>query len=52
MERKHILWADDDTDDLMLMRHVLQDIGHLYNIQEVGNGQQALDYLDLCKKRE
>ena len=50
MERKLILWAADDTDDLMLMRHVLQDIGHLYNIQEVGNGQQALDYLDLCKK--
>ncbi len=36
-------------DDLMLMRHVLQDIGQKYDIAEVGNGQEALDYLDAAK---
>lgn len=50
MERKHILWADDDMDDLLLMRHVLQDIGHDYNIKEVSNGQEALDYLEDAKR--
>jgi CheY-like chemotaxis protein len=50
MEKKHILWADDDMDDLMLMRHVLQDIGQEYNIKEVNNGQEAIDYLENGKK--
>lgn len=50
MERKHILWADDDMDDLMLMRHVLQDIGQEYNIKEVNNGQEAIEYLENGKK--
>lgn len=50
MDKKHILWADDDTDDLMLMRHVLQDIGQSYDIKEVGNGREAMDYLEAGKK--
>ena len=50
MEKKHILWADDDMDDLMLMRHVLQDIGQEYNIKEVSNGQEAIDYLEARQK--
>lgn len=45
MKHRHILWADDDMDDLMLMRDVLQDLGDDYNIAEVHNGQEALDYL-------
>ena len=49
-ERKHILWADDDSDDLMLMRHVLQDIGQQYNIKEVSNGREAIDYLEAGKR--
>ena len=49
-ERKHILWADDDSDDLMLMRHVLQDIGQEYNIKEVSNGREAMDYLEEGKR--
>ena len=52
MEKKHILWADDDIDDLMLMRHVLQDIGEEYNIKEVSNGQEAMDYLKAGKKED
>ena len=52
MEKKHILWADDDMDDLMLMRHVLKDIGQEYNIKEVSNGQEAIDYLEAGKKAD
>jgi CheY-like chemotaxis protein len=50
MSKKYILWADDDTDDLMLMRHVLQDIGKEYDIREVNNGSEALNYLEKGKK--
>src|SRR4051794_7546465 len=52
MSKRYILWADDDMDDLMLMRHVLHDIGHDYNIVEVGNGRQALDYLMEAKRKD
>lgn len=52
MEKKHILWADDDLDDLMLMRHVLVDIGQEYNIKEVNNGREALDYLEAVKENK
>lgn len=51
MDKRHILWADDDMDDLMLMRHVLQDIGRSYEIAEVGNGQEALEYLETAKQK-
>lgn len=50
MSKKYILWADDDIDDLMLMRHVLQDIGEEYDIREVNNGSEALNYLERGKK--
>ena len=49
MKRKQVLWADDDMDDLMLMRHVLQEIGDGYDIKEVHNGREALDYLEEVK---
>lgn len=52
MNNRHILWADDDIDDLMLMRHVLQDLGDDYNITEVHNGQEALDYLEDSKVKD
>jgi CheY-like chemotaxis protein len=45
LKGRHILWADDDMDDLMLMRQVLQELGDNYNIKEVHNGKEALDYL-------
>lgn len=48
--KRHILWADDDLDDLMLMRQVMQDLGDDYNITEVNNGQQAIAYLDKAKR--
>lgn len=50
MKNRHILWADDDVDDLMLMREVLQDLGERYNIAEVHNGHEALVYLQKAKQ--
>ena len=50
MKNRHVLWADDDMDDLMLMRHVLQDLGDSYNIAEVHNGLEALEYLQRAKE--
>lgn len=50
MHKNYILWADDDKDDLMLMRHVLQDIGEKYDIREVNNGREALEHLAEGKK--
>ncbi len=49
MSKKHILWADDDADDLMMMRHVLLDMEQQYDIKEVTNGREALDYLETRK---
>lgn len=49
MKNRHILWADDDIDDLMLMRHVLHDLGKTYEITEVHNGQEALEFLTHAK---
>lgn len=51
MNKRYILWADDDIDDLMLMRHVLQDTGQDYDIREVNNGREALDYLEAEKQK-
>jgi len=48
--KRYILWADDDMDDLMLMRHVLEDIGQEYDIREVNNGQEAIEYLENGKQ--
>lgn len=51
MKNRHILWADDDVDDLMLMRHILQDLDQPCDIAEVHNGQEAIDYLHSMKAR-
>lgn len=42
----HILWADDDIDDLMLMREALAGIDHRHKIVEATNGREVLDYLN------
>ena len=49
MNTNYILWADDDMDDLMLMRTVLEEMGETYDIREVNNGKEALDYLETSK---
>lgn len=40
-----ILWADDDYDDLEIMREILSRTGRDYEIVEVHNGKEALEYL-------
>jgi CheY-like chemotaxis protein len=42
---KTILWADDDSDDLMMMKEILLKNSRNYQIVEVHNGRAALDYL-------
>ena len=42
---KTILWADDDSDDLMMMKEILLKNSRNYQIMEVHNGREALDYL-------
>ena len=44
---KHtVLWADDDADDLLLMREVLKHLNNEHVIVEAYNGQEVLNYLD------
>lgn len=50
MKKNYILWADDDTDDLLLMKEILLKHNQHYDIVEVGNGKEALDYLKNSKK--
>jgi len=50
MKRKTILWADDDADDLILMKEVLQRNNKDYQIVEVGNGKEALEFLRRSKE--
>jgi CheY-like chemotaxis protein len=50
MNRKTILWADDDTDDLMLMKEILVKNGRDFDIIEVRNGKEALDHLDAARE--
>jgi CheY-like chemotaxis protein len=45
MKKNTILWADDDADDLMLMKEVLLANNQDFDIVEVPNGKQALHYL-------
>src|SRR5207248_2466932 len=45
---RSILWADDDPDDLMLMKDVLKETHQFFKIVEVHNGMQALSYLKKC----
>ena len=46
--KKTILWADDDGDDLQMMREILTKNNEQSRIIEVGNGKEALRYLRNC----
>jgi CheY-like chemotaxis protein len=50
MRKNTILWADDDPDDLQMMREILTRSDHHFDIVEVNNGKQALDYLHKAKE--
>ena len=49
MKKHTILWADDDADDLMLIREVLEVNSHQHEIIEVSNGKEVLNYLAEAK---
>lgn len=46
MKKNTILWADDDTDDLQMMREILVKNNQEFHIVEVGNGKEALNFLE------
>ncbi|MGN6163185.1 MAG: response regulator [Flavisolibacter sp.] len=50
MQKNTILWADDDADDLMLMKEILLKNNRNYEIVEVRNGKEALDFLKQAKE--
>lgn len=51
MQKNTILWADDDEEDLQMMREILLKRKRHYVIEEVRNGKEALEYLRKAKER-
>lgn len=47
-----VLFVDDDPDDLMLIRQVLEELSLNLSIHEVHNGREALEYLEKARERE
>jgi CheY-like chemotaxis protein len=45
MLQHKILWADDDYDDLQMMKEILSKKKRDFQIVEVHNGKEALEYL-------
>lgn len=50
MQKNTILWADDDCDDLMMMREILLRNCPDYQIVEVSNGKEAIEFLERSNK--
>lgn len=40
-----VLWADDDLDDLLIMRETLERLDAKHHVVEAHNGQEVLEYL-------
>jgi CheY-like chemotaxis protein len=49
MRKNSILWADDDVDDLQMMREILQKSDIDFDIIEVRNGKEALQHLQIAR---
>ena len=45
----NILWADDDADDLFIVREVMSNLKEKHEVVELNNGRQVLDYLNSIK---
>ena len=45
----NILWADDDTDDLFIVREVMDGLNEKHQMVEANNGRQVLDHLNSIK---
>lgn len=52
MSKQTILWADDDEDDLMMMREILEQADQSFEIIEVYNGKEAVNYLQQRKQNK
>src|SRR5690348_10894066 len=50
MRKNTILWADDDMDDLQMMREILLKNEQQFEIVEVNNGKEAMSYLHAALK--
>ena len=50
IKQSTILWADDDPDELTLMREVLKELNSPYRIIEACNGKEVLQYLEQVKE--
>ncbi len=46
MTKNTILWAEDDADDLQMIREILQKNQQHFDIVEVRNGKEALTFLE------
>ncbi len=46
---RNVLLADDDADDRMLFRDVLNDLGMVVSLQTVGDGVELMEYLHKAK---
>ena len=51
MQKNTILWADDDVDDLLMMREILVKNKKQFELVEVRNGREALDYLKKANQK-
>ena len=52
MIRNTILWADDDPDDLQMMRDILAKNKKDFEITDVRNGKEAISYLEHIKEEQ
>jgi CheY-like chemotaxis protein len=50
MRKNTILWADDDPDDLQMMREILLKSDSDFDIVEVHNGKEAMTYLQQARE--
>ncbi|HWI92799.1 MAG TPA: response regulator [Flavisolibacter sp.] len=51
MVKQTILWADDDYDDLQMMQEILSKKKGSFEIIEVHNGKEALEFLARAKEK-
>jgi CheY-like chemotaxis protein len=51
MAKQKILWADDDYDDLQMMQEILAKRKKDYDIIEVHNGKEAIEYLKKIREK-
>jgi CheY-like chemotaxis protein len=49
---RFILWADDDLDDLMIIRYILDNLEYDLQLKEVHNGEQVLKFLKGLRPEE